>query len=397
MVAQVIPAIRAYLLVLPAAVREGVNVPMEAKLDFSIAACEQNIGEIAYDFSRQSTAATEADLQELNTLKASAEAIEAPSELPMLTKPFLPAVRPSKLSNATARCNRDDSEENPVSPTSPHSMMSLRSPTTSKSHVTAWMLPRETLFIFDFDDTLFPTSAIMADPRLNPHEVAPCFQFDPLMPANFDEILPEGQLLGDVLWQHEQTVAALLRRASSLGKVVIVTLAELQWVDLVIQNFLPSLKDLLEELHIEVRSARSFVTPRVKRMAIEDGVDCSVLMKARAISRVIREFYGRRPKFARSWKNIINVGDSNVEHHALSEVVMSHQQCDKNGCEKPFRSKIVKLQPKPTCEVLTAELQVLLSWLWEIVHHDGDFMLDLSSEEDSVANTFGDIVESCSS
>jgi len=371
---------------------------MDANLDFSIVACDQKVREVADSFSRQSSAATEVREVADNFSRQCTAATEADlEESTTLPRAFLAGVRPSRLSKATAGGHRDDVEGIPLSPTSPHSMRSPMSPTTSKSHVTAWMQPRETIFIFDWDDTLCPTSAIMADPRLNPDEVAPCFQFDPFMPAKFDEILPDGRLLGEVLWQHEQTVAALLRRASSLGKVVIVTLAYLDWVDSMIRNFLPSLKDLLEELNIQVRSARSFVTSRVKRMAHEDGVCCSVLMKARAISRVLREFYGRRPKSARSWKNIISVGDSDVEHHALSEVVMSHQQRDKNGREKPFRSKIVKLQRKPTYEVLTAELQVLLSWLWEMVHHDQDFTLDLTSEEDNAAATFGDVVQGFSS
>jgi len=359
----------------------SVQMQMTVKLDCSAPCCQQKVVDVAVRFSRQSTDAATADLEELGMSgsEAQAEAIEAPAKLPM-HQHFVQGARPSRLITTTPGGNRDDGEGNPRIPSSPTSMRSLRSPMTSKSHLTAWMLPQETILIFDFDDTLCPTSAITADPRLNPHEIAPCFQLNPLMPANIDEILPHGRLLGDVLWQHEQTVAALLRMAASLGKVVIVTLAHLEWVDMMIQNFLPSLKDLLEELHIEVRSARSFVTSRVKRMAIEDGVNCYVLMKTRAISRVLREFYGRGTKFTRRWKNIINVGDSDVEHTALSEVVMSHQQHDVKGCEKPFRSKMVKLQTKPTYEVLTAELQVLLSWLFEMVHHDGDFMLDLSSK-----------------
>jgi len=372
---------------------------MDTNSDFSDAACRRKVQGFADNVSRQSTATTEADLEEFRSSgsEAQAETIEAPAELPMPSIQFLQRVRPSRLSKATAGSNRNDDEGTPLSPTSPNSMKSLRSTMTSKSHMTAWMLPQETIFIFDFDDTLFPTSAISADPRLNPVEVAPCFQIDPLMPANPHEIPSDWRLLSDVLWQHEQTVSALLRRAASLGKVVIVTLATLEWVDMVIQNFLPSLKDLLEELHIEVRSARSFITSRVKLMAIEDGVDRYVLMKARAISCVLREFYGRRPKSARSWKNIISVGDSDVEHHALSEVVMSHQQRDKNGREKPFRVKIVKLQPKPTYEVLTAELQILSSWLLKIVNHDGDLLLDLSAEEGDPAATFDDAVRSRSS
>lgn len=248
------------------------------------------------------------------------------------------------------------------------------------------MLPQESIIFFDFDDTILPTTAIDADPRLDFAHLAPCFGDDPLMPADPAGVPGQGPLLRDLLLEHARTVGALLRQASDLARVVIVTLSQRGWVDTAIHNFLPPLEGLLEELGIRVLYARESLSRRRRRAAaVEDGVDCNVVMKARAISRALRSFYGRPGRnTGRSWKNIISIGDSAVEIHALNEVAMARRQLDVRGVDKPFRTKVVKLHARPPFDVLTLELQAMLAWCWRVVHHDGDFAVDLSGDEDPV-------------
>ena len=106
------------------------------------------------------------------------------------------------------------------------------------------------------------------------------------------------------LTQHANSVAALLRLAVSLGRVVIVTLADEGWVDTIIKNFMPSLEGLLAELDIEVVYCRRVMSAWALRQAHEEGVDWAMASKRKAMSRVIKDFYGKGAA-GRSWKNVI--------------------------------------------------------------------------------------------
>lgn len=254
------------------------------------------------------------------------------------------------------------------------------SPDTSKSHIVSWMIPTETIIFFDWDDTLCPTSAIKDDPAL---DASPYFDMN-AWASGLGELPWECPLIHEALWQHAETVGALLRQAASLGTVVIVTAALRGWVDATIQNFMPSLCGLLEELGIEVKYANECMpVSRLFAANKDDGADLPKLMKKKAMSQALKQFYGRSRK-SRSWKNIINVGDSEAELNAMTDLVLGHRQLDNKGNAKRFRSKSVKLDKSPTYELLTMELQVLQAWLFQMVNRDSDFFIDLSSPEEAV-------------
>jgi len=255
---------------------------------------------------------------------------------------------------------------------------------TSVSHLERWYEVCETLLIFDWDDTLFPTSFVWKHPRL--HWSEPCPED---IQAYSDR--PDGPLMTELLSQHANTLAALLRLAVSLGEVVIVTMAEVGWVETSIRNFLPDIQGLIEELGIEVVYARSALPARFLRRQPEDeGHDFTKTLKSRAMERVIRKFYGTRRRShgnnraSRSWKNVLSVGDSMGERLALQDLIFRHRQVDRRGVYKECRCKCLKLVDEPCLDSLTAEMQVLMSWLQAVVHHDGDIDLDFSElDEDS--------------
>lgn len=275
---------------------------------------------------------------------------------------------------------------------------------TSYSHIERWHEASETILIFDWDDTLLPTSYIWNHPRLRWSEVAPCFRRGmaaenacvgtqagvsaacasppPATAALAEEAAEDAKML-ELLQQHASTVVALLRLAVTLGEVVIVTMAKDDWVDLSIRNFMPSLVSLLEELNIQVVYASSTSRPRYARLAEEDGQDLTQILKAKAMQRVVKKFYtrvgkdegsGNRRK--RSWKNVLSMGDSAGERLALQDVVFRHKQLDKFGVAKECRCKVIQMLRSPPLDRLTAELQVLVVWLQALVHHDGDIDLD---------------------
>jgi len=285
----------------------------------------------------------------------------------------------------------------------------------TNSHVDEWRLPEETLIVFDWDDTICPTSFIQEDRRLHWSEMAPCFS-DPSVPlidpdddyggsnkalalqlASVDAV---GLTMADALRRHVEVAEAALRCADACGRVVIITLAKQGWIELSLQHFLPGLDKVIEELGIQLIYARHSLPQWKVSMAAIDGMDVFLLMKQAAMERELRHFYSGRP--GKSWKNAISIGDSTTERDALVEVLFRRSQLDKDREEKPCRCKTVKLPEDPDVTQLTAELEVLTHWLQSIVTYDGDISLDLCNldaalemlekigRQQSAADSFGE-------
>jgi hypothetical protein len=214
----------------------------------------------------------------------------------------------------------------------------------------------KTLIIFDWDDTLCPTSYAKAHP--------------------LEEL--------DQAWDdHERMVTELFRIASTLGHVAIVTMAFPEWIEESTTRLMPSLAGVLNELGTEIVSVRSGLNKSARAAAFGECRNPSQFTKTQAIKRVVRRFYRRRGErnTNKSWKNIMGVGDSPAERFALQDVVFNHVQCERKGRTKDCLCKTVKLLDSPTLRQLTAELQVLVHWLPTLVHHDGDLDLDFASDD----------------
>jgi len=307
-------------------------------------------------------------------------------------------------------CSEDTGSSTPVSPVGSHAQelpgpMSPKSVLSTRSHLTSWCETSETCILLDWDDSLFPTTYVWGDPRLRWDQLAPCYEVGKEdIPAHPD--CPEGRTMLDMLEQHSSTVAGFLRVAVTFGHVAIVTLAEVGWIETSIRHFLPSLQGLLEELGIKVVCARARMSSRFMRSVDEEGFDMGKLLKTRAMSTVIKEFYTeavgsavagkfdpdqsdlvhRKRSRDKSWKNVLSIGDSPVERLALQDVIFQKKQTDSAGVYKVCRCKTVKIMSEPTLDKLTAELQVLTVWLGRLVVFDGDFDLDLGDlDEDAGA------------
>jgi hypothetical protein len=304
----------------------------------------------------------------------------------------------------------------PISPKTPQTAV------TTNSYIDLWTEAAETLIILDWDDTLCPSTWISKHSRLRWNQVAPCFRLAATEEAAASKegyphapnltqqemvlrgilqlerikTLDEDAIMLERITQHTNTVAALLRLAVTLGKVVIVTLAEEHWVETSIRNFMPELQGLLEELEIEIHFAKKMNRPRYFRVAKEEpGHDLGQILKQDTMTQVVKKFYSqndsrrRRGKTqslsARSWKNIISVGDSPCEGLALQDIVFRHKQFTSSGVTKTCRCKVLKMVEFPTLERLTAELQVLMVWLQKLAHHDGDIDVDLEDIEDDTS------------
>jgi hypothetical protein len=206
----------------------------------------------------------------------------------------------------------------------------------------------------------------------------------PISPKRCDENAP--------LVAHTRIVAALLRYAATLGQVTIVTMAREGWVEATIDYLMPELHEVLDELNITIHyaSAGFHRRPAYKDYVAEVTVDdVSQALKTIAVRSVLKKFYstGRRgsrlgPTRARSWKNVISIGDSCAERHALQDVIFRHKQRDRHGDWKNCRCKVVKLLEEPSLEDLGNQLNHLSSFILDLVLRDGDIDMDMKDAVD---------------
>lgn len=134
----------------------------------------------------------------------------------------------------------------------------------------------QTVILFDWDDTLFPTSWICTHPVLT---------WGSEVPEDRADIKEE---LGRMAAHTIET----LRAAERVGRIAVVTLSLRPWVKTSSQRFLPGVWETMKELGIRVVYAREALSRKqVQYLGEEDGVDVLVEMKRVAMYRTIRKHY----------------------------------------------------------------------------------------------------------
>jgi len=225
----------------------------------------------------------------------------------------------------------------------------------------------ESLILFDWDDTLCPTTA--------------CGHLVKSDQGASDDPLLRG---------HAEAVAHCLYTASNMGRVVIVTMAQRCWFDSCVALLMPQVADVLKELKIEVVCARESTTQRLRRLAFSDDRNPSQYLKTKAMERVIKNFYkapGILTRESRSWKNIVSVGDSVAERLALQDLVFRHSQRGRRGEWKECRCKTLLLVEEPSLAQLTKEVLQLPNILQTLVNYDGDYDGDYEEDYEGDAHT----------
>lgn len=194
----------------------------------------------------------------------------------------------------------------------------------------------ETLIIFDWDDTVLPTTWLRQQGLALQRYPAP------------------GEEQRAQLLKLAASAAQVLRAAKRLGRVVVVTNAETGWVELSCRQFLPSLEPSLEG--VEVISARS---------AYESAAAASPTeWKRLAFAREVSAFY--EESAVGRFLNIVSLGDSWHEHQALASATYGVVTC---------HAKSIKFAPRPDVKELIAELRDVSMFLQRIVGYDGDLAL----------------------
>lgn len=251
----------------------------------------------------------------------------------------------------------------------------------------------QTVIVFDWDDTLFPTSWILDDAGL-----------DWTLPLSKQRSVRgyRRDAIAEKLALCEDHAVGILQRAHQCGHVVIVTLAAAGWVEKACRQFYRRVGDLLVNLKISVVYAQGPHTKRDLVMQKAKGVTDEEfwgLLKGRAISEEVAKFYSRYE--GQTWKNVLSIGDSRFERYGLLAATTAYMQSQdlndwnrqpysptqQNVWEKVnedakvvhLRAKCVKLVDRPDVEELTIELNMVSRWLMSMVRLDEGFDLDLDN------------------
>lgn len=193
----------------------------------------------------------------------------------------------------------------------------------------------ETLVLFDWDDTLCPSTWAMA--------------------VGYEVELPSHRA---ILAQVASAAKAALHAAERLGKVVIVTNAEDGWIDSSCRRWMPTLHRTVSKMdHV---SARSFW----EQVGLTQPVD----WKTQEFDHIINRFYGDCQN-----KNVLSIGDSPHDRCALLRAMAQHAQ------HPSGRAKNVKVKVRPSPEELLEELEFLACTLDMLCSHDGALDLVVST------------------
>lgn len=194
----------------------------------------------------------------------------------------------------------------------------------------------ETLLIFDWDDTILPSSWVQGQGLR----------------------LDESSVVSP--WQREQlaevarAAAETLRVAKSLGKVVLITNAERGWIELSCRKFLPTIYPLLEST--KLISART----TYESVDIPSPVD----WKCHAFANEIARIYGdENLDCPHTRKNVVSLGDSVHEREALLNACAPLPNC---------RSKSLKFVERPCIAEICKQHVLVASCFEQVAHHDGN-------------------------
>lgn len=241
--------------------------------------------------------------------------------------------------------------------------------------------PNQAVILFDWDDTLCPTHWIRD-------------KFPSLLKAAPDEDWAQNPLR-----ELEAEVKKLLEESLEVGRVVIVTNALEPWVTTSCKNFFPGLLPIVE--NIQVMYARSIYTsygidspqsrPQLNDRLVESGFregaaplnsfEAPRLWKENAFHLALNELHSEYEQ--QSWKNIICIGDSPVEHQAVRKVIAQRP----NRNRRCF-TKTIKFLQEPSIQELIAQVKMMQGALPRMITYDGQ--LDIEIDEDDVRE---DLVE----
>lgn len=220
--------------------------------------------------------------------------------------------------------------------------------------VTASLRWSSSLIIFDWDDTLLPSTWLQQ-------------QGLSIIPGSAPPTLEQSTSLRRVA----RRVRRILQRAKRYGIAIIVTNAEKGWVELTCQKFLPSICPLLEGT--KVVSARSSF-PHLLQPQSPSLWKCLVFQKEVAAMEEMKTHFSE----AGCCSNVVSIGDSKFERAAVFEATQG-LKC---------WTKSLKLMERPSLEQLVKQQDLLCACLRPFVEFEGslDLGMQISGQCSSLSN-----------
>lgn len=245
----------------------------------------------------------------------------------------------------------------------------------------------ETCIIFDWDDTLLPTSFIEDAARMCAPSSSPARRRAGVGRRGASRGLPADFPCYTAIQEHGQLIAKALRLAKKCSdRVAIASLSERPWVFESADQYLPGLDmaELLKELQIPVYYAPEHATtrfPPAETAALEHSdlgsEDLNVTMKRNAMLEFLQLHIGQSDF---DGLNLISIGDSLVEKEAAQACA---RFADLEG--KPSLCKTIKLIGDPSLKQLNEQLKTLTSHIETVCSHNCDLDLHAQSPDDLVA------------
>lgn len=199
--------------------------------------------------------------------------------------------------------------------------------------------PENTLFVFDWDDTVLPSTWIQSQGLR----------------------LDAGSTVSDAqraeLTAVAESVSETLHMARQCGTVVVVTNAERGWIELSCHKFLPTLAPLLEGVR------------RVSARTTYESPQCPAPLdwKISAFESEAAKFVCHQTaELETPPKNILSLGDGAHEREALMRVTYDMPNC---------HAKSLKFVERPSLSQILRQHDLVKGWFDRIVHYNGD--LDL--------------------
>lgn len=215
-----------------------------------------------------------------------------------------------------------------------------------------------TVVVFDWDDTLCPSSWLHAEnllPKYRGHQIA---------------VSQQQRAVLALLGAH---VARLLRKAVAYGPVFVVTAAEHGWVEMSCALYLPAVQEVLAMSDVHIVSARSWYEQTFgiggDSATWKQEVMQLIASKCFAAAQESKPLYGDA---AESYFNLVSVGDSMAERDACFAAV-AH-------VGRTF-AKTLKFVEHPNAEEVLQQVELTHDSFEQMCGWDNNLDLRLSREQ----------------
>jgi len=235
----------------------------------------------------------------------------------------------------------------------------------------------ECQIIFDWDDTLLPTSFLTDALKICPPKYGAATMRSRTGPMRGSARrggckLPQDFPCYAAVQRHAELVRRLLTHASSVAKVALVTSAVRPWVFESAEQYLPGLDfaALLQDLRIPVYYAGE----HAKGPDTDAKLDQATVGKRNAMAVFLEQATSAGQ--AGGHTHVLSIGDSHMERDAAKAVLQQARLAAEGqpGAQRPL-CKTVKLMGSPSLKQLSEELRFLDEQLDGLASHDGDFDL----------------------